>query len=369
LFFLDEIQACPEAFLVLLYFYEQLPELHVIAAGSLLEHSMNQKNYPMPVGRVEFCSMFPMDFEEFLMAMNETMLLEYLLKYKLSDPFSEAIHLKTLELFRQYIFIGGMPEAVLSFVTYNDPLDVERIQSSILTTFQYDFGKYGIRKEQEYLTATFNALPTNSGKKIKYSNIDSGIRSMYLKEALKKLERSRIVTLVKHTDSKGIPLSDNVKENVFKPLFLDIGLLNRMGGIKLIRIEDILTFREGMLAEQFIGQELLSATDYYADPQLYYWLRESKNSNAELDYLMQYNNQIIPIEVKAGKSGTLKSLQLYLSEKKLGKAVRFNSDMPSSGSFTHLVSIGNQKKELSYQLLSLPMYLCFRLRTLLDNIL
>jgi uncharacterized protein len=300
------------------------------------------------------------------MAMEESLLLEYLKKYKLTEPFSEAIHSRCNELFRQYIFVGGMPEAVASFKSNKNLIDVERIQSSILTTFQYDFSKYGTKAEQEYLRIVFNAIPTNTGRKIKYSNINSEIRSANLKEALRKLERSRIITLVRHTDSSGIPLTDFMKDEVCKPLFLDVGLLNRMGGIKLIQIEELLTFREGMLAEQYIGQELLANTDYYAEPQMFYWLREAKNSNAELDYLVQNQNQIIPVEVKAGKSGSLKSLQLYIAEKGLNTAVRFNTDLPSSGTFTHLLQMGEKQKEVTFKLISLPLYLCFRLKNLIE---
>jgi len=366
LLFLDEVQSCPDAFVVLRYFYEQLPELHVIAVGSLLEHSLNDSKYAMPVGRIEFCNMFPMNFEEFLMACGEDLLLEYLKQYRLSAPFSEAIHIRSLELLRQYIFIGGMPEAVASYITSKDLTDVERIQNSIVTTFQYDFAKYGSKPEQEYLRIVFNSIPGNIGKKIKYSNIDGNIRSTYLKEALKKLERSCIVTLVRHTAGNGIPLSDDMKEDVFKPLFLDIGLLNRMGGIKLIRIEELFTIKERILAEQFIGQEFLTSVDYYAEPGLFYWLRENKNANAEVDYLWQYQNEIIPVEVKAGNSGSLKSLQVFLAEKKLDKALRFNIAMPSEGIFTHHLHVGGEKKEISFKLLNLPLYLCFRAKELIS---
>ncbi|MEI6750574.1 MAG: ATP-binding protein, partial [Bacteroidota bacterium] len=367
LLFIDEIQACPEAIVSLRYFYEQLPGLHVIAAGSLLDHTLSEIQLSMPVGRVEFCYMYPMSFNEFLQALSEDKLLDYISAYSFGEPFSEAIHLKLLDLMRYYIFIGGMPEAVKAFVDSQKLLDIERIQSSILTSLKYDFAKYGSRSQQRHLISVLNYVAQNAGKKIKYVNIDKEVRSVNLKEAFYKLEMSRVVSLVKHTASAGIPLTTHLNPDVFKAFFLDIGLANHLCKMQLIDPLNMLTINEGALAEQFACQELLTLTTPFDEPQLYYWVRDEKNANAEIDFIFQHNNLTYPVEVKAGKTGTLKSMHVYLLEKKLKTGIRLNTDMPSLGEFSTKVRSGTTLAEITYQLLSLPLYMSSQLPRLLSE--
>lgn len=368
LLFIDEIQTSPEAILSLRYFKEHKPNLHVIAAGSLLDHTLNEMNYSMPVGRVEFCYMYPMSFKEFLLALSEKRLVEYVDSYVFGNEFSNLLHDKITDYLRYYFFIGGMPEAVKSFVENKNLINIERIHSNILTSLQYDFAKYGKRKQQEYLLKVLKYSAFNIGKKVKYSNIDRDIRSVYLKEAFKKLELSRIIHLIKHTNSGHVPLSNYVKDEIYKPLFLDIGLANHLSNIQLIDIKKLTAHNEGALAEQFIGQELLASSKSYIDTNLYYWNREKKNSNAEIDYLYQYNNKIFPIEVKAGKSGSLKSLHQFLHEKKLTKGIRFNINTPTIGTFSTKIISDKYREELNYNLISLPLYMAYRLNSLLSKI-
>ena len=367
LLFIDEIQACPEAIVSLRYFYEQLPELHVIAAGSLLDHTLSEIQLSMPVGRVEFCYMHPMSFSEFLQALSEDKLLVYISAFTFGEPFSEAIHLKLLDLMRYYIFIGGMPEAVKAFVDSQKLLDIERIQSSILTSLKYDFAKYGSRSQQRHLISVLNYVAQNAGKKIKYVNIDKEVRSVNLKEAFYKLEMSRVVSLVKHTASAGVPLTTHLNPDVFKAFFLDIGLANHLCKMQLIDPLNMLTINEGALAEQFACQELLTLTTPFDEPQLYYWVRDEKNANAEIDFIFQHNNLTYPVEVKAGKTGTLKSMHVYLLEKKLKTGIRLNTDMPSLGEFSTKVRSGTTLAEITYQLLSLPLYMSSQLPRLLSE--
>ncbi len=368
LLFIDEIQTCPEAILALRYFKEKMPNLHVIAAGSLLDHTLNEMNYSMPVGRVEFCYMYPMSFKEFLWAIGEEAVVNYIEAFNFKKLFSETIHKQLLKYVRTYFFIGGMPEVVKTYIeNKNDYSDVERIQSSIITSFQYDFAKYGTKTQLENLLKVLRYCGNNIGKKIKYSNIDRDSRSTNLKEAIKKLEYSRIVHLIKHTQAGKIPLSNHVKDEIYKPLFMDIGLANHLSGIQLVDIENLLTAHEGTLAEQFIGQELLANTKPYLDPTLYYWTREEKNSNAEIDFLYQHHNTIYPIEVKAGKGNTLKSLHVYLFEKKLKMGIRFNTELPNTMNAKVKVQAANKNEELVYNLLSLPIYLCSELERILSR--
>jgi len=367
LLFIDEIQSCAEAIVSLRYFYEQMPELHVIAAGSLLDHTLNEMKLPMPVGRVEFCYMQPMNFKEFLWALEEIKLTEYLEKFTFKTTISEAVHKKLLDLLRYYIFVGGMPEAVKVFVETKKLIDIERVHHSILMSLQYDFAKYGSRSEQRNLTNTLKYTAQNPGKKIKYVNIDKDARSAQIKEALRKLEMSRVITIVKHTGSSGVPLSKHIKDDVYKTLFLDIGLSNSMSNIQLTDPLKILTINEGAIAEQFAGQELLSLFPGFAEPALFYWVREEKTANAEVDFLYQHQNMIYPVEVKAGKTGTLKSMHVYLFEKKLKTGIRLNTDTPSIGTFSTKVRSGNKTGTLTYKLISLPLYMLNQLPRLLNE--
>ncbi len=365
LLFIDEIQSCPEAIVCLRYFYEQMPHLHVIAAGSLLDHTLSEIQLSMPVGRVEFCYMHPMCFNEFLWALSEEKLAGYIATFAFGETFSEAIHQKLLDIMRYYIFIGGMPEAVKVFVENQKLIDIERVQSSILTSLQYDFAKYGSKSQQRHLSSVLNYVAQNTGKKIKYVNIDNEIRSINLKEAFYKLEMSRVVSLVKHTASAGVPLTTHLNSEIFKAFFLDVGLANHLCKIQLIDPLNILTINEGALAEQFACQELLALATPFVEPQLYYWVREEKNANAEIDFIFQHNNLIYPVEVKAGKTGTLKSMHVYLFEKKLKTGIRLNTNTPSFGEFETKVRSGTTYTEIKYQLLSLPLYMTNQLPRLL----
>jgi len=359
LVFFDEVQFAPNVLATLRYFYEEMPNLHVIAAGSLLDHTLNDLNYPMPVGRIEYAYMYPLTFFEFLLALGEEGLVQYLKNYEPGQVISEALHQKALTLLRLYYFIGGMPEAVQTYIQTNDLTLVEQVHENILTSLSYDFAKYGTRKEQQALREVLNYLPLNIGKKVKYSNISRYENHKTLKSAILKLELSRIVHLVRKTKSAGIPINQQVDNNTFKPVFMDIGLANHLSGVRLVDIDDLVTAYEGALAEQFIGQQLIASLNPpYIDTKLFYWQREAKNSNAELDYLLQIGNKVIPVEVKAGKTGTLKSLHVFMAQYKIPFAVRFNADKPSLGKdLKATVRLGKDQMNITYELLSLPLYL------------
>ena len=368
LLFFDEIQMCPEAIASLRYFYEKRPDLHLIAAGSLLDFTLKEMNYAMPVGRVEFCYMYPMNFKEFLLALSQKRLVSYLENFTPEDNFSELIHRKLLEYLRTYLFVGGMPEAVKIYAGQKQFGEVERTISNILTALQYDFAKYGTKQQQEHLLSVFRYCGRNVGKKVKYTNINRDVRSENLKQAFHRLQLSRIVHLVQHTSAGQIPLMNGVKEKIYKPVFLDVGLANGLSGVRLIDPGEIMTNNEGALAEQFIGQELLTVEPPYVDSRLFYWTREKRSSNAEIDYVFQRNASVFPIEVKAGKTGALKSLQVYLFEKRLRTGVRFNLDLPSIGTFRTKVNARKNQEKIEFQLLSLPLYMCSQLPRIIDGL-
>lgn len=357
LLFLDEIQACPEAIGTLRYFYEKLPDLHVIAAGSLLDHTLNDLQYSMPVGRVEFAYMYPLQFYEFLFAVEENPLVEFLKNYTIQEEIPQPIHNKLLRLIRLYFTIGGMPEAVKIYAETKSLLDTERIHESIIKSLEFDFSKYGTRSQQITMIKLLKYIPKATGQKFKYSNFDHSIRSETIRRALNLLSMSRVSYLVHNTKATGIPLENGAVEKIFKTLFLDIGLSNHILKLRPADLENINLTNEGSLAEQFIGQELLCSPPYFIDNSIYYWMREQRNSEAEIDYLIQSGNQIIPIEVKAGKTGTLKSLQVFVTERNLDQAIRFNADVPSSVQVKTAIKIGNGMKKVNFQLISLPIYL------------
>lgn len=357
LIFLDEIQACSEAIATLRYFHEKLPELHIIAAGSLLDHTLNNLKYSMPVGRVEFGYMYPLDFYEFLNALSETSLVEYLKDFTLGNEMPSLIHRKLLEYIRLYYFIGGMPEAVKVYAEEKSLLEIETIHESIIKSLEYDFGKYGNRNEQEILVRLLRYIPKSIGKKFKYSNAIPDLRVENVKRSINLLRLSRIVHFVYHTSTSKVPLQTGVNGKSFKPIFMDIGLANHILKLRLSNIENLITGNEGDLAEQFIGQQLLSMYPQYIDAQLYYWNREKRNSEAEIDFVSEVGNTVFPIEVKTGKTGTLKSLHIYAAEKNLTTAIRFNLDIPTSNEIIYSIKLGNVDKKVKYRLISLPLYL------------
>lgn len=367
LLFLDEIQACPKALAALRYFYEQIPELHVVAAGSILDFALREFEYSMPVGRIEFMYLHPLTFEEFLTALGHGQLVEFLNSLGLRAEISPALHGKLLDLQRRYFFIGGMPEPVAVYAGSPDLLDVQRAQHSILNALEGDFAKYGTRAQQRHMRSVMRFVPRNIGRKVKYARINGEARSGDLKTALELLELSRLVRRVRQTAANGVPLAAEAVDSHFKTLFLDIGLCSQACGLRLVAIEELLTVMEGMLAEQFIGQELLAQGHPFEERELFYWHREQRNANAEVDFLHCDGDQIVPIEVKAGTSGSLKSLHLFLQGKNRRFGVRFNTSPPSMGQFPAEVRTGSGAHSFSYELLSLPLYLCGQLDRLLAD--
>ncbi len=369
LVFFDEIQNAPEALASLWHFREELPEYHVIAAGSLLDFALNELKFSMPVGRVEFAYMYPMHFAEFLIATGEKGLADYLPQFRVGQPFPAALHQKLLALLRPYFFIGGMPEAVKVFTEGGQLNEVEKVHESILTALEYDFAKYGTRKQQELLRETMHYIARNPGKEITYAKINPHEHSRTIKSVLFKLEMSRLIHLVRKTSAAGVPLENFVDNDKFKAVFLDIGLANHLNGIRLSDLNDLITAYEGGLAEQFAGQEMAATWNPpYMDTKLYYWKRDAKNANAEIDYVMPLGRRIIPVEIKAGKAGKLKSLHVFLGQYRLGFGVRLYTGEPRLDKNLYAkIRIKDDMKELTYDLLSLPLYLTFSLKGILGK--
>lgn len=315
LVFLDEIQECPSAIVTLRYFYEEMPNLYIIGAGSLLEFSLRSENFRMPVGRVQYLYMYPLSFLEFLDAMDNNKLKEHILHRKNIRQMDENLHNKLIEYVRKYFILGGMPSVINEYIQSKDVLRCQAIQNSLIETYRDDFPKYANQSKYKYLQKVFTASSSMVGQKFVYSKVDNTIKSRELKEALGLLETAGILHRIKCTSGAGLPLESYTKENFFKILFLDIGLMHAINGIySETTIETNLNaIFKGAVAEQFVGQELLAYQNNSTQAKLYYWARESKNSSAEVDYVIVTNNEIIPIETKFGPSGRMKSMQLFMN--------------------------------------------------------
>ena len=362
LLFLDEIQATPQVLASLRYFYEDLPDLHVIAAGSLLEFALEEPSFSMPVGRIEYLHLGPMRFSEFLMAAGKHKLVEFLGNYSLGEEIPEALHQQLLQWLNSFLVVGGMPDALRAFLEGDSYRESEVVKQSILATFHDDFGKYGPRVNVARLRKVYERLPHLVGGKLKYVHVDREEKSRDLAAALRLLTLARVVHRVRHSAANGIPLGAEADERKFKVLFLDVGLMATATGLTILDLEgseDVLMVHRGALCEQFVGQHLLYSAPTWEEPQLFYWAREERSSNAEVDYVFSQGQEIFPVEVKAGKTGTLKSLHLFLREKRREVAVRFNLSTPSVLDATTALSDG---RNVPFRLLSLPLYLVDQLR-------
>jgi predicted AAA+ superfamily ATPase len=351
---------------LLRYFYEKMPALHVIAAGSLLEFVLTEHTFSMPVGRIEYLFMGPMTFSEFLTANGKEKLRGFLAAYQLGDPLPESIHETLLGLLKMYCIVGGMPAVVKAYAQSGDLRLASREQSFILQTYRDDFSKYGSRIDTRLLGTVFTAIPRLVGQKIKYVNIDRNERAKPLADCIDMLEMARVIYCVAHSAGNGIPLGAETNTKDRKPLFLDVGLLCCALGLKatdLHQAESLILVNSGTVAEQFAGQHLLYSGESYDEPKLYYWNREQRSSSSEVDYLLAHGPQVVPVEIKAGKVGSLKSLHVFAAEKGSARAVRFNTDTPSRCMVSSAVA---SMQSEPFELISLPLYLVGETNRLLD---
>jgi len=360
LLFLDEIQEAPEILAKLRWFYEDLPELPVIAAGSLLEFILQDHAFSMPVGRISYMHLEPLSFEEFLHGCGKETLLTYIRNIKPPFVIPSAIHEKLQDGFRTYVCVGGMPAVVANWIKNQSIEDVINIQQDLLTTYRDDFFKYKGRIDVHKLDTILKAVPLQLGEKFVYSKADSSIQSAVGKQILSLFNKARLCHGVQSSSGNGVPLGAEVKEKAFKEIFLDVGLAGRSLGNGFSMPQ---TTTEGGISEQVAGQMLRTLFPPYEEPSLYYWQREEKPSNAEIDYLIEHGKQVIPVEVKSGSTGSLKSLHLFMDLKKSTIAVRINNDFPS---ITAVSVKGRDGQNLSYTLLSIPFYLTGQIHRLLD---
>lgn len=328
LLFFDEVQEVPRALQALRYFYEKMPELHVIAAGSLLEFAIAKVG--VPVGRLAMLHMYPLSFMEYLVATGNHLFAQKIMQHPPGVPIGEVVHEKALYLLGEYLSIGGMPEAVARWVATKDPATALRVLRQIATTYRADFEKYASKAQIKYVETLFKQLPQLVSKEFSYREIHGEYRKRELAPALELLEKACIITVVRHCSGQGIPIGTGTDFDIFKVLYLDVGLCQAVLGSDISEwfLRPLEAFENrGEMAEGFIGQELLCYASPDAKAELYFWKCKERNSAAEVDYLVQRDGHIVPVEVKSGHRGTLRSLQQFLKQhpKSSNHALRFSA--------------------------------------------
>lgn len=370
--FLDEIQKSPKAFMMLRYFYEKHPEIPVIAAGSLLEFIFDDRNISVPVGRIEYFYLGPMNFLEFLWAIGDQ---------KLADSLSKGGGFITLGQFNilqkrlhEFMFVGGMPEAVQAYVSTKNPQKVRRIQNNIWQTYIDDFPKYAKAAQFEKIQFVFSKIHHFYGQKIKYSEISSDYQSKQIRSCLELLEKAGVIYRCFNTSANGLSLQSTADEYTYKCYDLDIGLWLAKLDIPwedIIHLEQNHHALKGFFYEQFIAQHLvfLSAEEGIKNT-LYYWLRDKKSEAAEIDFLIPLHGKILPLEVKSSKSGALKSLHQFMGEKKKHTAVRMDTserclDKDNPKAISTFYYDHTTKKSVAFQLYQLHLIQVMFLKTLI----
>lgn len=343
LLFFDEIQACPQAILSLRYFYEEMPELHVVGAGSLLEFAIEQIG--MPVGRVQTLNVFPVSFAEFLVAKKHGLLLEAICDH---GAFSDTLHSQAIRLLSEYFAVGGLPEIVASWVSDEQPLEISNQLAAIVNSYRQDFEKYAKKNQLKYLNLLLQHIPLQVGKKFKFQGIGD-YRKRELAPCLELLEKAGIVHIAYHTAGQGTPLGAQADLEKYKVILFDIAFTQQLLGLDLkgwfLNPKDTFV-NQGELVESFIGQEIMAYSSPMIKNSLFYWQREVRNSEAEVDYLTICQGEVVPVKVKANKGSTLKSLHSFLSSH------------PKS---PYGIKLSLQPRSQFEKVLSIPLYAAFEI--------
>lgn len=357
LIFIDEIQNSPEAIAMIRYFYEEAPHIFILAAGSLLETMMSKSKISFPVGRVEYMFMYPLSFLEFLNAVNEQQALEQYQKV----PVTEFALRKITELFHTYTLLGGMPEIISRYSETEDLVALTPLYQGLLTSYLNDVSKYAPNPTMDSIIRyAIEASPLEAGKRIKFQGFGkSNYRSREMGEALRTLERSMLIHLIYPTTQTQLPIMPDLKKSP-RLQFLDTGLINFYAGLQsfYLKKEDLHSFYQGFMAEHITGQELI-ALDVFRSSKISFWVKESNQSNAEIDFVIPFNEKLIPVEVKSGKSGTLRSLHEFINMAPHKYAVRLYSGELNIQEF-------NTPQGTPYKLLNLPYCLAGKIYDYLD---
>ncbi len=328
LLFFDEIQACVPAISSLRFFYEKRPDLHLIAAGSLLEFALSELP-SFGLGRIESVYMYPLSFDEFLLAHKEEKLYDLKQNSSPEKPISNVFHSKLLNYLRQFMLTGGLPEVVVTLINTGDLLKSQKILDNLINGLDDDFAKYKKRVPVSRIREVFESVVQQSGGKFMLSKIAGNSNYQQLKEALNLLEMAGLIFTVTHTAANGLPLGAQVNSKKFKVLMYDQGVFYRILGLDfsgLLLDDDFSLANKGVFAEQLTGLEIVKYSSVNSKQKLFYWHREKRGSNAEVDYIIQKKEKIVPIEVKSGTQGKMQSLRIFLKEKNINKGVRISSE-------------------------------------------
>lgn len=369
LLFFDEIQECPKAIMSLRFFKEDMPELHVIAAGSLLELAL--EDLPtFGVGRIHSMFMYPMTFDEFLVANGEQLLLDQRNAASAQQPLADPLYEKMVMLLRNYMLVGGMPEVVGRWVESHDYLACQEVQDDIIVSYEDDFPKYRRKVSPELLRRTLESAAVQATKKFVYSQVGD-YKSAEVKTALDVLYKAGLLIPVTHTSANGLPFGSEADSSNRKVLMMDTGLMMRLLNMTTGDVTEltsrILTaditdlVNKGSMAEMLAGLELLRYRTPNVRHELFYWSRAAKNSLAEIDYVTSYAAHVLPVEVKAGRQGGMKSLWIFMREKGLDWAVRCS--LENFGTFDY----HDAEKEETRHVVICPLFALSQLQRLLEQ--
>lgn len=336
LLFIDEIQVSQEAIMSLRYFKEDYPELHVIAAGSLLEFTLEELP-SFGVGRIRSLYMYPFSFDEFLLAQGLDTTVDFKHKATSLSPLPEAVHNKLVEQLKTFYLVGGMPAAITEWVESKSYIECTRVHNDILDTYQDDFSKYKSRVSPALLRQVLRSVALQAGCKFVFRQVADDIHSSVIKEALHLLTLAGLIKPVTHSDGNGVPLGAEENCNYTKYLFLDLGLMQTMLGTPAANVllsSDVDFVNKGAASEMFAGLELVKNHDCFQKAEMYYWQNLSRGTNAEIDYLVVKDGIVVPIEVKASTRGSMQSLWLFMRKKGLHRAIR--TSLENFGEFEYV---------------------------------
>ena len=310
----------------------------------------------MPGGRISYFDLEPGTFYEFLDASGNEMLKSALMAAGESLELNPRLHQRALEMFSEYCLVGGLPEVVSDWIAKRDDARRLQLHRDLIATYRDDFNKYRGRIPADLLRGVMDAIPRQLGGRFVYSHVDVEAKHRDIKQALELLRLSRVCHRVDHTAANGLPLGAETNPGTFKMILVDVGLAAVQLGLSRLDLRDlnaVVWANKGGVAEQFVGQHLRCLSQAYEDPRLFYWQR-TEGRQGEIDYIIQHGSQIIPVEVKAGKAGAMKSLHAFMHGKKLTCALRLDANPPSFQTVDVQTTTGDPVK---YRLLSLPLYM------------
>lgn len=369
LLFLDEIQSAPEVLARLRWFAEEMPELAVVAAGSLLEFALAEFAHSMPVGRIRYAYVEPFGFPEYLLARGQQTLLERLGAWRPGQELAAAVHLKATEWFDRYMMTGGMPAVVAADSEGADARSCRDIQRDLLLTYQDDFSKYAGRTDPRVLRQVLLSVVASLGSKFVYSSVGNEVKGPVARRCLEMLADARLCHLIPHTAANGLPLAAQQNERMRKAALLDVGIAHALWNTPALgefpQWKSLAPEIRGGLAEQMAAQQLrLVSGEFNSEGRVFHWRREGGRAG-EIDYLLEVDGRILPVEVKSGAAGSMKSLHQFMHDKRLPLAIRLDRNPPTLQNIDLATTLG---QSVRYQLLNLPHYLCAFAREILRDL-